>query len=611
MPSAIGLALGIPFKHILSVSGLPRLNLLQFNDGTNNTLSALNKVSAYPSLKLLPKKSAALGFNGAGDFITTTAFISDITKFSFKFRNDVDWDGTETRNPLVCDEFDNERFISAGSGPGILVGETLTLTNRAGGVTSYAYITDTIPAGDHEVSFDWDGSQYQITLDGTPLTTLTSGAQNIASGWQIDLATRALAPASYDLFFDGAMYEAEIVGSNTSLHYNFAELSGPKVRDTSVNATTGLKNGNDGTITSVSGIDVMREARQDIYHRNLNYGGSKVLYCVDGDATINDSVAKMNFGTDDFTIKGFVYLDPEESGNDNNILAKYSTSGANRGFRLDHNGALNEFRFYTSADGLATTVAISDAVFPEGVWHPFEVRRVGTLISFFRDGVAAGTGSCVADIADVATSVRIGSRAGVGIYNGVIAELSVEDGLADSATYRMANMSGGAIPDESGSGNDATTNGADELFLPALDDGSDDVEGLGITNLPWNTSIGSGKKVLGNNSENTWINTDDALLYPSTFWFSGGVPVERTWAEVLAYISLTDDVTVIDFASYLNTCYWTTNGVYSQAVSEPQHDLIESRYPNLCGGGVAPFEIVVSEAGDTLITETSDRIIGE
>jgi len=110
----------------------------------------------------------------------------------------------------------------------------------------------------------FDGSDVYGRVNGVESTKVTASFDFSTASGATSLGS--VAGSSTNPFL-GEMCGACIGQSsyNLSISYPLAELSGPTCYDTS-------GNGNDGTITSVSGIVNQRAARQDVYHRNFDNG---------------------------------------------------------------------------------------------------------------------------------------------------------------------------------------------------------------------------------------------------------------------------------------------------------------------------------------------------
>lgn len=109
---------------------------------------------------------------------------------------------------------------------------------------------------------------------------------------------------------------------------------------------------------------------------------------------------------------------------------------------------------YHNSDGNIRKTTIPNVV--NSVWHKLEVRRVGTTVTAYLDGVIAGSVSLAGFTVNTPTLTTIGAQnGGVSAINGIIAKCSTvcSTGCFD---YEFNQASGTTIQDTSGNGNNGT-----------------------------------------------------------------------------------------------------------------------------------------------------------
>ncbi len=158
--------------------------------------------------------------------------------------------------------------------------------------------------------------------------------------------------------------------------------------------------------------------------------------------------------------------------------------------------------------------------------------------------------------------------------------------------WKAANAYDTTWPDSVGS-NNATLVNTEFLHLPALDDGSDDVAGLGLTNPP------AVPNVLHNNCEIDLRNADESALYHSALWFTIGVQNEVSFGDLTNWISGTNNTFV--------NCYTLSNGTRVHGLNliyaedrefiPTEYIRILNRYPNTCGSGGLQTPYLVESGG--------------
>lgn len=189
--------------------------------------------------------SKQLYFNGVNAYAHESEIIAEsLDSLSFTSYFDTEITATSPLDIRLTLDSSITTIISFGTGFGTTSDETITF----GSGDRISYSKDTIPIGWHTVNFVWDTDRYEISMDGTPLTTYRYGTPTQYSSRQIHVGRRG-ATGSFSEFvwqgivINGVSYETEnaydngtniiipdSIGTNNVIGYNTAEKYTPADR---------------------------------------------------------------------------------------------------------------------------------------------------------------------------------------------------------------------------------------------------------------------------------------------------------------------------------------------------------------------------------------------
>ena len=120
-------------------------------------------------------------FDGISDFVNWESPSGNVCAVSvwFKPTNEI----TKITGPEGLIEFDAATAytcMSLGTSSGLALDETLMMQNSQGGASGRTYITDNISAEWHNIIFYWNGSKYDLVLNGVKQVT-TAGTNGDAA----------------------------------------------------------------------------------------------------------------------------------------------------------------------------------------------------------------------------------------------------------------------------------------------------------------------------------------------------------------------------------------------------------------------------------------------
>jgi len=454
--------------------------------------------------------SPALVFDGVGDYVNggykavggqpidiTINFITDITRGIWG----------------------NGGFTSAVKGVTLAYSSgVLKLYTSDGATADTAVFTGTslVPDTTYTARVMWDGTASKATL-------ILNGISYIADANSIPWAGESSNDTTIAAYNSGVTQNSKIrliefidVGY---AHYTFIEKSGPTVYDVS-------GNGNNGTITSTSGLNTMWAGTQDDYHYFAENGGSKVLR-FDGNGKADPSVMTGS------GIKVVVRAKFNSFLNSRKLFGHTSGAFFSMGCKTD-----SPNQFYALSGSTSVNIVDFDTE-----WHTFTFDPENSTASVDDTSVTISS-SVGIDVLVIGKQLAASRSSDIDIewfkiYN---------SGILIRECYSK-NAYGTTLPDSYGT-NDATLTSVDFLQFPALEDGSDDVAGLGITNKP------CGDTRIHNNGEFK-IQQDEAALNTNPFWYSSGF-LKKSASDLYTHLNWDNNVIIngTDFCDIKDVATW-------------------------------------------------------
>ena len=502
------------------------LNPLQWLYALSSPSTVLDKTANLLHANLVD--SAALTFLASGEYVTLESPITFPGDFTLSMQM---IGGAGGANSGLTGQ--------AGSTDFITISSANVVSFRANSGTTYTLnsIHDIRDGEPHTIDISRVGSTIYYTVDsGTPESFSAS-----TDAFDISLIGSRTTAAGFG--FDGSMFGMRLEDSSQSFGYSFAEDSGLDVYDTGVA-------GNHGTITTAD-IDTMRATKQSCCHPNPFNGHSKVL-SFSAPTSVGIVPNSADFSGSDWTLtRRFVICDTIDT--DYAMFAQADGTGIGQTW-LKINSADNKFKTTLGGGGNIDLNAPAVAASTE-----YEV-------SLAHDATANEITLTVNGTTYAAVSVTMESATG-DLYIGasktvakVFCGLDVSTTLTGAIDCESRNAYGTTMPNTLGE-NCALTD-TPFAHIPALDDGSDDVLGLGLTNPPCTGNA------IGNNSETLSIQEASyaAQLGHSGLWFEedGVTPKKVSWGDAYEWNSFKDN-TVVRFQTVDGFCMWTDSLIWEQS----------------------------------------------
>lgn len=115
--------------------------------------------------------------------------------------------------------------IATGAATGTLTNETFTILHNG---TGRVAITDTIPVGWHHFKLTWNGSNYDIAMDGVDKTTISTGIPEKLNARAIELARRQ----SASQYWTGKLANIKIASGSNTFYIHGEESNGTVILGT-------------------------------------------------------------------------------------------------------------------------------------------------------------------------------------------------------------------------------------------------------------------------------------------------------------------------------------------------------------------------------------------
>ena len=171
------------------------------------------------------------------------------------------------------------------------------------------------------------------------------------------------------------------------------------------------------------------------------FGGGSMSFDGNGDYLMAPQYLNFNFGTSDFTIEGWIYINSLPI-NDYSQIVCFGTSGNTQRWilfidtRTSQSAPYLRFLSLNSSNSVVIDVpGAGSSGWSAGTWYHVAVTRSGNTFKLFRNGVQNGStvtnaGSCPATTSTGALYVGAEVGGGIAYWNGYIDDLRITKGYA-------------------------------------------------------------------------------------------------------------------------------------------------------------------------------------
>jgi len=487
---------GIMYKKYADLSSVDKTSLVSWwgldedytdshgsNDGTNNgsTLNATVYGGNAPSKPRISDSApdtvanygtlhsgTALSFDGTNDYVDCGSQSFALKTHSFWFNPNSEITSATAGEGLF--EFDGVSAytsVTVGSATSLATNETLMIMNSQTG-NGRDYITDNIQPNWHHIVWAWDGSQYQLYINGQNKVTTagTSGRCSLITLTEFEVGRYHEGSSNYKYFnglisspkiFDVALTLAQIQemylnpeqilptgvsSSNLKLWLPLQEGSGTTNYD-------GSGNNNDGTISGATWVKAETEIAQvGLVRQNkpMVFDGSDDKVTV----TYNSAFAITN----DRTVSIIARLS-----NTGSLEGLFSTRVSADGYVLRKNSDNTLWGFNTGGSVISANIL---SYIDDKYHHIVYISSDTSGNAIYIDGSVVATNSATGSATfsgDEDLIIGLDSSGGSNFFNGLINEVAIWDEVLDADAVTALYNSGTPLDASADSGNYASSDG--------------------------------------------------------------------------------------------------------------------------------------------------------
>jgi hypothetical protein len=162
------------------------------------------------------------------------------------------------------------------------------------------------------------------------------------------------------------------------------------------------------------------------------YGSGSITLDGTGDYLDTPNSADFDFGSGDFTLEAWVYINAG-SGTARPILTNRPSGGSANGFMFYLSSTERcSFQCWDAGGASICNLVSSGSNLPNATWQHFAATRQGSDIRIFQDGAHVGTASSATAIGASVSPLLIGTDVGFGLthWNGRFDDIRVTKGVA-------------------------------------------------------------------------------------------------------------------------------------------------------------------------------------
>ena len=331
-----------------------------------------------------------------------------------------------------------QMILANASNGGFFVGMNVNGANKLG-------IGRTFIAVDNEVSYTWVNNQWYhiiVNRSGTSLQFFVNGVQvgstgsnsinYSVSGRQIGAETSAGSP------FYGYISDTRFV--NSSIYTaNFMPPTAPITAIANTNLLLNYTSAGIYDAAMMNNLETVGDAKLSTAVNK--FGGSSMAFDGTGDYLMAPQYLNFDFGTSDFTIEGWIYINSLPIDDYKQIVSFGTSSSAQRWIlfidtRTSQSAPYLRFLSLNSSNSVIIDVpGAGSSGWSAGTWYHVAVTRSGNTFKLFRNGVQNGStvtnsNSCPATASTGALYVGSDVGGGFGNWNGYIDDLRITKGYA-------------------------------------------------------------------------------------------------------------------------------------------------------------------------------------
>jgi len=292
--------------------------------------------------------------------------------------------------------------------------------NGSGGAISMITATSPSAGAWHHVAIGYNGTTTRMWIDGASVGTSTSSYFKPSGVDRFQIGGFTGGSPVFQGYFSGLRFvkgtDVYGVGNTT--------LTVPTAPPTAISGTSLLTNfTNAGIFDNAADADYETVGNAQISTSVKKYGTGSMAFDGTGDYLTIPYNQFMNFGTGDFTIEGWFYLN--SFANQYYVLGGTWTTGTSDEWliQIENNGSL---RFLTTAN----TSFFATGLIKTGTWYHFAASRNAGVIKAYINGTAFATIANTNSIGSTSKVLNIGQQpGGTWPWNGYVDDWRISKGV--------------------------------------------------------------------------------------------------------------------------------------------------------------------------------------
>ena len=428
-----------PIVPLSAISGTQLLTCQsnRFIDNSSNnftlTVNGTPTVQRFsPFNPTAPYSTSVIGgsgyFDGSGDSLNApnnSAFNLGTSDFTFEFWM---YTGNVSTRQDILDRRATQTITGWMLSMSIVTAARLTFYASGPGWPLMTSNTNIAANTWNHIAIVRSGSSFKMYQNGVEVASATSSTSMSDNSYVVQIGN-----SIDNIYYSGYISNFLIVVGTAVYTANFTPPTAPVTAITNTQLLTNFTNAGIPDLAMQNNLETVGNAQVSTSVKK--YGTGSLSFNGTTDALYSPYNSIYNFGSGDFTIEQWVYL------NNTSTLSvpyvyKWGSGAANAAFELTIQSGGSTFYFFYGSSYLTVT---NSATLSTGTWYHFAVVRNGTSLVLYINGVGGSSTNVSTNAINTATSSAVLTIAqnGVGggdFVNGYIDDLRITKGLARYTT---------------------------------------------------------------------------------------------------------------------------------------------------------------------------------